>query len=140
MKSKISALSLYFAWLLSLAASIGSIYFGEFLDHEPCVLCWYQRICMFPMVFFLGVAAFKEDKKIWQYVIYPLVIGSLVALYQLFQGKISWMLGGSLCGSSDCVKTAYNLWKIPFPLLSFLAFIGIIVLVIIAARKDQTEA
>ena len=36
----------YFAWLVALVATLGSLFFSEVLGLPPCVLCWYQRIAM----------------------------------------------------------------------------------------------
>ena len=34
------------------------MFLGEILGYAPCVLCWYQRICMFPLVLVLAAGAY----------------------------------------------------------------------------------
>ena len=48
------------AFVVSLAATLGALYIGEVLGQTPCILCWYQRIAMFPLVVLLGIAAFNS--------------------------------------------------------------------------------
>ena len=52
---------LYLAWVVALIATLGSLYFSEVRGFVPCVLCWFQRIAMYPLVIVLGVAAFRSD-------------------------------------------------------------------------------
>ena len=55
-----SAWMLVFAsWLIATASTLGALFFSEVMKLPPCVLCWYQRIFMFPLVLLLpiGLAA-----------------------------------------------------------------------------------
>ena len=53
---------LYAAWVVSLIATLGSLYFSEIRHFNPCVLCWFQRICMYPLVVILLVGFWKRDQ------------------------------------------------------------------------------
>ena len=59
--------ALYFAWLFSLMATLGSLYVSEILEYAPCPMCWYQRICVFPMAICLGTAAYRRFNPIALY-------------------------------------------------------------------------
>src|SRR6476661_10099928 len=49
--------ALWAAFALALVAFAGSLFFSEHASYIPCRLCWYQRICMYPLVvIFLGAA------------------------------------------------------------------------------------
>ena len=50
--------SIRFAWIVSVVATLGSLYFSEILGWVPCILCWYQRILMYPMSIILGVSVY----------------------------------------------------------------------------------
>ena len=58
---------LFIAWAASVIAMFGSLYFSEIRQYEPCELCWYQRILMYPFVVILGIATVKKDYKISLY-------------------------------------------------------------------------
>src|SRR5690348_8318165 len=72
---------LYVAWIQAIAATLGSLYFSEIAKFPPCVLCWYQRICMYPLVVILGVALLKRDKWVHWYVLPLATVGWLIGLY-----------------------------------------------------------
>lgn len=98
--------SLYFAWTISLVAMLGSLYYGEILQFEPCRLCWYQRIAMFPLVLFLGIAFTKGEPKIAWYCL-PLVgIGILFASYQSMIQIVPSLQIHALCGAGGHCTTA----------------------------------
>lgn len=73
---------LYLAWVIALVATLGSLYFSEIKSFVPCVLCWYQRIFMYPLAVLLGVAAFRADLGIRAYALALAGLGWAVALYQ----------------------------------------------------------
>lgn len=54
--------NLYSAWVISLFGLFLSLFVGEILEVEPCNLCWYQRIALFPLTILLGIAAYKQDE------------------------------------------------------------------------------
>lgn len=68
---------------ISLTGLLGSLYFSEVLHFIPCVLCWYQRILLYPLVLIFAVAIATKDTNVWRYGL-PLVIMSAgVGIYQL---------------------------------------------------------
>lgn len=73
---------LYLAWVVALVATIGSLYFSEVREFRPCILCWYQRVMMYPLVVILGIAALKGDHSVRRYVLALAVIGWGTALFQ----------------------------------------------------------
>ncbi|GMA16644.1 disulfide bond formation protein B [Deinococcus metallilatus] len=73
---------LYLAWVVALLATLGSLYFSEVRGFKPCILCWYQRVMMYPLAVILGIAALGGDLGIRRYALPLAAIGWLVALYQ----------------------------------------------------------
>lgn len=72
---------LVLAWLMATAATASAFFIGEVMGMTPCVLCWYQRIFMFPLVIVLGIACFSDDRRGAIYGL-PLALGGvLVAGY-----------------------------------------------------------
>ena len=41
--------ALALAFVVAAVATAGSLYFSEVAHFTPCRLCWYQRICMYPL-------------------------------------------------------------------------------------------
>ena len=71
------------AWLVAAVSSLGALFLGEVMGFAPCVLCWYQRIFMFPLVFVLAVGLFPLDAKVVRYAFPLAATGWLVATYHV---------------------------------------------------------
>lgn len=73
------------AWGLVVAvlAMGGSLYLSDVVGLLPCLFCWYQRICMYPLVVLLGVAVLRDDPGVWRYALPLVVIGALFAAYHV---------------------------------------------------------
>ena len=74
-------ISLFTAWLAALTATLGALFLGEVMGMTPCVLCWYQRIAMFPLVIVLGLGLFPLDTQSVRYALPLAVAGWCIALY-----------------------------------------------------------
>lgn len=121
-----SALSL--AWIVALVSTLGALFIGEVMGQTPCVLCWYQRIAMFPLALILGIAAYLEDTTVRRYVLPISIGGGLIALWHslLFIGIVPEKIqpcevGGASCAGAD--QTVFGI--IPLPFLSLAAFAAI---------------
>lgn len=128
---------LYLAWVVALVATLGSLYFSEIRQFRPCILCWYQRICMYPLVILLGIAAFRSDFGIRKYALPLAVIGWFTALYQNLEtwGVVPTLKACGIDPSASC-GTPWPVWganealnkAITIPVLSMIAFTLIIAL------------
>jgi len=90
---------LYFAWLVSIAATVGSLYFSEVRAFVPCALCWWQRILMYPLVVVLGVATFRQDLLAWRTALPLSVIGLGTATYHYLLQKVPGLAPPASCAS-----------------------------------------
>jgi disulfide bond formation protein DsbB len=69
------------AFVQALIATLGSLYFSEIAHFIPCTLCWYQRICMYPLTVILAVGILEKNKKIYRYVFPISIVGWIIAFY-----------------------------------------------------------
>jgi disulfide bond formation protein DsbB len=72
---------LYLAWVIALLSIVGSLFFSEVMQLPPCVLCWYQRIAMYPLVLIIGTGIVLRDKRMKIYALPLALIGLVVAVY-----------------------------------------------------------
>lgn len=139
--SNLAWTALLLAWLLALGSSLGALFFSEVMNLPPCVLCWWQRIFMFPLVFTLGLSLFARDPAGIRYSLLLAVIGWLIALYHflLYSGFIP--KGLQPCGPGlSCSEISFELWGfMTIPLMSLIAFTGLIVLLFVAQKKELTD-
>ena len=76
----------YELWLVFLVSSIatgGSLFFSEIAHFVPCELCWYQRICMYPLSITTLLAALFDDPRAARYLLPLPVVGAGVSVYHL---------------------------------------------------------
>lgn len=133
--------AVYFAWLLSCLAMLGSLYFSEIRHLEPCHLCWYQRICIYPLVIILGMAIYQNSIGIIPYIYPQVIIGLIIALYQTAIQEIPNWQPIELCGSGpSCAdKIDIGLGPITIPMLSAGTYIVIAILLSYAWKYTGSE-
>ena len=78
---------LFAAWLAATASTLGALFLSEVIGVAPCVLCWYQRVFMFPLAVVLTVALFPLDPKVIRYAAPLAAAGWLVALFHVLLTK-----------------------------------------------------
>lgn len=131
---------LYVAWLQALVATLGSLFFSEVMKFPPCVLCWYQRILMYPLVAVLTVGIVRKDKNVVSYVLPLSILGFLIAAYHnlLYYGILPE--SAAPCVEGISCTTRFFAWFgfITIPLLSLIAF-AVITTCMIIAKKESTH-
>ena len=138
--SFIKKYALHIAFIQAWTATLGSLYFSEILKYPPCPLCWYQRIFMYPLIFILAVAIWRNDKNAAYYVLPLSITGALIAFYQyLLQMTPLSEVGVATCSSlTPCSAIQIMFFGfITIPFLSLAAFIVItsLMLVILKTKK-----
>lgn len=115
---------LYIAWLQAVAAMAGSLFFSEILHFPPCVLCWYQRITMYPLVLIIAVGIAKKDKDLALYALPLSLIGLGIAIFHnlLYYNIIPEAAAPCLQGVSCTTKFVEYFGFITIPFLSMAAF------------------
>jgi disulfide bond formation protein DsbB len=118
------------AWTVSLVATVGSLFFSEVMLLPPCVLCWYQRIAMYPLTIILGMGLFTSLNQAWLFSLPLMALGWLVAVYHnlLYYKLIPESSGPCLKGFSCTAVQLEWAGFITIPLLSFGAFSLLLVL------------
>ncbi|MFC1837570.1 disulfide bond formation protein B [Thermodesulfobacteriota bacterium] len=128
---------LFLCWLVAGISTTGSLFFSYVMEFAPCVLCWYQRIFLFPLVLILAVGLFPLDKKVVKYALPLAVAGWLTAAYHnlLYAGIIPESIQPCSQGVS-CTEEYIDLFGfLSIPMLSLLSFTTIITLLIILYRR-----
>lgn len=116
---------LLFMWVVSLTATMGSLFFSEIRGYEPCELCWIQRIFMYPLVLILGIAYVQKNARIAATTAIFSVIGGAISLYHYGLQKVSFLSENApACGRVSCTGEYINIFGfITIPFLALTAFI-----------------
>lgn len=117
------------AWTLALIATLASLFFSEVMQLPPCVLCWYQRIAMYPLVLILAMGIIRKDDRVREYGIALSLVGFLIASYHvlLYYGVIPDNISPCTQGVSCTTRQIEWFGFITIPLLSWMAFLLIII-------------
>ncbi|PJC21502.1 MAG: disulfide bond formation protein B [Comamonadaceae bacterium CG_4_9_14_0_8_um_filter_57_21] len=128
---------IFTAWLVATVAALGALFMSEVMGLAPCVLCWWQRIFMFPLVLILALGLFPFDPKVTRYALPLAVIGLGLAAFHvlLTMGIIPEALAP--CRQGIPCKTIQIEWFgfVTIPLLSLFAFLTITGLLLAATRS-----
>ncbi|OCS84556.1 disulfide oxidoreductase [Caryophanon tenue] len=116
--------SMLIMWTVSLVATLGSLYFSEIRDYEPCKLCWIQRIFMYPIAIMMTVAYIQKNPRIVVTTLVFSIIGGCISLYHYLIQKVSFFQDDAIsCGAVPCTGMYINWFGfITIPFLALTAF------------------
>lgn len=129
---------LFLCWLIASVSTLGSLFFSHVMEFTPCVLCWYQRICLFPLVFILAAGLFPFDKTVVKFALPLAIVGLITAFYHtlLYAGIMPESTQPCARGVSCAEKYIELFGVISIPMLSLLAFLAITALLVLLKRRN----
>jgi disulfide bond formation protein DsbB len=138
LEASIEGRQLWFAFIIALTSTLGSLYFSEVANFEPCRLCWYQRIAMYPLVPVLAAGAWLKDRNITWYSIPLAVIGAGIAAWHYTLQRFPDLSSGSCSIDVPC-NSAY-VWEFDFVSIPYMALSGfaLILLLVVASRSTAS--
>src|SRR5580765_8987013 len=83
LRGAVEGYELWIAFAVTAIATGGSLFFSETAGFVPCELCWYQRICMYPLSLLTLILAVHDDRGAARYLLPFPVIGACVSVYHL---------------------------------------------------------
>ncbi|WEL23393.1 disulfide oxidoreductase [Candidatus Nanohalovita haloferacivicina] len=117
---------LHLAFVLSLIATGGSLYLSNVLGWEPCHLCWFQRIFMYPLVLLTGTGLLLEKDDVAEYALPLVMIGGSISIYHYAVQMLSKVSSGCSTLSASCSdKFTYYFGYMTIPMFALTAFLGI---------------
>lgn len=127
------------AWAMALVATMGSLYFSEVMHLPPCLLCWYQRIAMYPLVAILAVGILRKDKAVALYALPSVLIGLGIAIYHnlLYWKILPESIAPCTLGVSCTTKFFEWFGFVTIPFMSLMAFVVLTVLLITYHRLSK---
>jgi disulfide bond formation protein DsbB len=135
---------IFIAWIISLIAMLGSLFFSIIMEFTPCTLCWYQRIAMYPLVVTILIDLLSFPKVNFKYSFPLIFIGLFFSIYHnlihydIIPTSISPCVSGIPCSTKYIDIFGF----ITIPMLSFIAFviIGISLLMATYVKKENNES
>lgn len=117
----------YLSWVVALVATVGSLFFSEVMGLPPCVLCWYQRIAMYPLVLIIGGGIMTQDNRLRFYALPLCVAGLIISIYHnlLYYGILPESILPCTAGVSCTSRQIEWLGFITIPLMALAAFVSL---------------
>ena len=139
--------ALMLGFLLSLSGTVGSIVYSQVLGFPACILCWIQRLCMYPLLFVFGFALFRRENKekyIMPSAMLLSLLGGAVALYQWVKDMLALYGGLTIpCPAVSALPSCDKIYVLEYgyitiPMIALNAFI-LIALVLYAGLKKPSH-
>lgn len=127
----------HISFAAALVSTLGSLYYSEIAGYNPCKLCWYQRIFMYPQAILLWLGWRRSDKNMSFYALALSLIGGIIALYHyLLQIGIAPAIECSAVGYSESCSKIFTMTfgYITIPLMALTGF-SMIIVSMIAYRR-----
>ena len=118
------------------------MFFSNVMMLPPCVLCWFQRICIFPMSIILAVGFLKKDKNVFWYALPLVSIGWIISMYhnllyyKVIQEAISMCTSGVSCTSKQIEYIGF----ITIPLMALTSLTLTLICLILFYKNSKKES
>ena len=125
-RSTLWGYELWLAFVVAAVATGGSLYFSESAGFIPCELCWYQRICMYPLSITTLLAALARDHRAARYLLPLPIFGAGVATYHiLVENAVVGQAQGCLISAPGGCATKWinEIGYVTIPTLALTAFV-----------------
>ena len=126
---------LWLAFLVSASATAGSLFYSEIANYVPCELCWFQRICMYPLSILTLLMALANDHRAARYLLPLPIVGAGLAIYHMLveRGVVGQSAGCSISAPGGCAtKWVDEFGYLTIPTLTLTAFALVLAFLVLA--------
>ena len=132
--------AIWAAWLVALVATVGSLIYSEVIHFEPCRLCWFQRIAMYPMSVILLVGAIRREAQVKFYALPLALAGFAISVYHYLIQKVPNLESTSCDPDNPCSAIFVEMFGfITIPFMAGAGFIVIATLLSFYVNKTSNQ-
>jgi disulfide bond formation protein DsbB len=131
---------LWLAFAIAAIATGGSLFFSEIAHFVPCELCWFQRICMYPLSIVTLLAAVANDHRVARYLLPLPAVGAGVSVYHLLveNGVVGQSQACLLSAPGGCAtKWIDEFGYVTIPTLALTGFALVLAFLLLAAVEAR---
>jgi disulfide bond formation protein DsbB len=143
LRSALWGYELWAAFLVAAIATGGSLFFSQVAGYVPCELCWFQRICMYPLSLLTLFLAFHGDYRATRYLLPFPVVGAGVSIYHVFveNGVVNQTTACLVSAPGGCATKWINEFGyMTIPTLALTGFVLLIGFLALASAGAPWEA
>ncbi len=137
--NQVGGIALPLAFVLSLASAAMTLYYSDVLGFEPCPLCWWQRIFLYPQAVLFGLALWKGIP----YRLLSLVLSAIGFVFALYHHALQMLPAGSLpcpaTGPSCATITFVEFGYITYPLMAASLFVFLAALMLCSRARSRGD-
>ena len=124
---------------MALVGTVGSLFFSEVMLYPPCVLCWYQRIALYPLVLIIGVGIATADRRVVKYALPLALAGLAIAVYHnlLYYGFVPESITPCTEGVPCNAVQIEMLGFITIPLMALGGFVSVAACILAFSYKNK---
>lgn len=124
---------------MALVGTVGSLFFSEVMLYPPCVLCWYQRIALYPLVLIIGVGIATADRRVVKYALPLALAGLAIAVYHnlLYYGFVPESITPCTEGVPCNAVQIELLGFITIPLMALVGFVSVAACILAFSYKNK---
>ena len=135
---------LWAAFVVAAIATGGSLFFSQVAHYLPCELCWYQRICMYPLSILTLLMAWRGDNRAARYLLPLPIVGACVSIYHLLIEnhviKEPTQCLASAPGTGCAFKWINEFGYMTIPTLALTGFLLLIGFLVLATTGETDDA
>jgi disulfide bond formation protein DsbB len=124
-------------------AVIGSLIYSNYFGYAPCLLCWYQRLCIFPIAILLFTDDIRKSALLQRQILLLSSAGFIIAIIHNIE-TIFPHSGISVCGTSgvSCLNQyVFEFGFVTIPLMSAIVLLsGVLITTLVICYPHQRIA
>jgi disulfide bond formation protein DsbB len=132
---------LWAAFVVAAIATGGSLFLSEVAGFIPCEMCWFQRICMYPLSLLTLFLAYHGDYRVARYLLPFPVIGAGASIYHLLiENHVVATPAQCAIGAGCTVKWIDYFGYMTIPTLALTGFVLLTIFLGLAAASPEEAA
>lgn len=126
--------------LLVLGGIVASLYYSSIANFTPCVLCWYQRIFIYPQLVLFIVAMARKTRDVLPYTIALSFVGGAIAIYQVIIERLPAL--AAVCAPDELATSCGTIYVegfnyITIPVMGLTVFVLLLLLAGIMKKEAK---
>ena len=93
--------------LVTVGATLGSLYLSEFGELSPCRWCWIQRVFMYPLAVVLVIAWLTRDRHVRRYAVPLSLMGVAASIWHYLLQHVPSLSDAKSCSLTPPCSVTY---------------------------------